>query len=329
MARTSTVTGTTVVYPNQRVFAFSPYYADITGTASNQLVTITFNGYTLKRYTNASNKVILPLQGLFQSWFANLEFGDARASYASKTIQKNKDIIVTIDLTPTDAVHTLNFDIIWGALQIAETEPVTQPMYYYTGYPLTLTQSNGVGLYDSNGLLSSIYYGSNFDAGGHIAANPAITSFIVKDGSSNVLKTYNIVKHDVCGESKYMRWIDNYGEYRYFMFKSGSSDMESKKGSTFNYNVLSLDEVTGDLFKGRTVQKNKSVGKALMLGEFLDDTATTHIETLLFSLKQWLYDGANWVEVIVDDMAISRKRLENKREVSVKVILPDYYTQSL
>ena len=330
--------GVIINYPEQRVFAFSPYYAEIVGTAINQEVTFTFLTYTLKRYTDANSKVIIPLQGLFQAFFNGYEFGDVNESIADHVNNNTLTMILSQDINVVIGTNEFNmsFDIIWGALQIGEEEPTIDTIYAFGSLPLTYTQNIGLGFSDLQAGDTTNYdnYHNNLSYGKEISIIPSFTNGIPQalylKESTTVVKTINI-KGSTCTEGYYLRWLDLHGNYRYMLFNFGKEEVASKAGATFNYNRLSLDPIN-KLQKQFTQMKNKSVAKAVTAAiPSADEAKTTHCLSLLGSLKQWLYlpEVEQWLEVNVADMTISKVRNEGNREIQVKIIYPDYYTQSL
>jgi len=152
----------------------------------------------------------------------------------------------------------------------------------------------------------------------------------IKTGST-VNKTYTFKTLQYCSDDIYLRWIDQYGEYKYYAFKYGSEELVSKSGSTFNYYALNQEPSTLGLFKGRNQLKNKSVMKSISCGEpSADDKQTQHLDGLLKALKVWMYiPSLQWIEVTLKDMNIQRKRLEGRRTIEITIILPEYNTQSI
>ncbi len=366
MSRTISLGSATITYPDRRVFAFSPYQCEISGLTESGTITIIFNNYSVKRYFNILNNVIdlndddisddgsssqiidgnlntgtiqileslyedetahiVPLDQFFQSFFNNSEFGNVQNGVSSESMALNKEIIFS-DGTNTAAMM---FDIIWGALQMGETEPTEDYIFNFEDYPLVLTQTNGIYLKNQNDSLISQYaYGENFNLREYLDNNPDTTVINVQDSEYNTILSYNIV--DECEtDGYYLRWLDIYGKYRFYKLGFGSTDLESETEETFSKNVTSLNPVYTDLLRNRSVLKSKTVIKTINLGvSSSDDNLTTFLETVLTSLKQWLYVDGNWVELIPEDLTISRERNEGVREVSFDFMLPQYYTQSL
>ena len=54
---------------DNRMFIFSPYYIEVTGTAAQQQIKITINGENFVRFTNAAYKAKFPISGVLKSVF--------------------------------------------------------------------------------------------------------------------------------------------------------------------------------------------------------------------------------------------------------------------
>jgi len=316
MSRTATFGSNSVIYPDLRVFAFSPYKVEVTGTAINQAVTFTYNGFSLTRYTNTSNKVIIEISGLLQSFFAGVEFG--YFATMSKLMQIDKDINVAIGTDNFD----MNFDIIFGALQIGEVEPIEDTIYRFGSLPLTLTQT--IGTYVAE--LDADFYGKDIDLS---STNEPKIRFYATEGGT-LLKTTNIVLADVCPDRYYLRWFDKYGNYRYYNFKFGKKTEQTKLGTAYNYNVMSLD-ATSNLYKQPTQIISKPTGEVIIVSEpSADALKTAHIRSIFTSPKVWLYMGdSDWMEVTIAENDLTESYNEGAREINVSIIMPKKYIQEL
>lgn len=333
----------TVKYPDtQRIFAFQPNYVEVYGTsvalAAQTAITFTYNGFTLVRYCDANGVCTIPIQGILQSFFANVEFGEVKYSESASYMNADSKLMkagktLTIKVGTDTNTKVLTFDIIWGALQVNKTEPNTVYIYEFTGgtgnYWLTVTNNIGTS-YVRGAQTETSALGKDISID-EMTANGITGDLQLKTGST-VNRTYKITQIAACNDDVYLRWISPQGEYKYYALKYGSESLVSKQGGTFNYYPLSQDPIglNSDYYKNRLQLKNKSVMKSIECGEpSADENKTIHLETLLQSLKVWMYDVNKWVEVQLKDMTIGRKRLENRREINVSIILPEYNTQSL
>lgn len=325
MSRTSAFGSNSVTYPDNRVFAFSPYKCIVTGTAPQQAVVFTFNGKTLTRYTGSDNKVTISLTRLFQSFFVGVEIGivdmtiveGGYGNAASKLIALDKVINVKIDTDPTG--YNMTFDILYGALQQGEAEESEETIYFFKKsdnslLPITLTHFIG-GSIGTDVILSS-----------YLTNNPSVRHYGFLLGGTLIYK-YNLIEMPVCPESYYLRWIDRKtSSYKYYNFLLGKNNKATANGATFNYNVLELDSVDG-LYKNSLQTLEKISTETITLVEpSADLLQQTHIQTIFDSPKVWLYMGSDeWMEVNTSESSFEKIRNDGKKEIQVNIILPQKY----
>ena len=335
MSRTSTFGSNSVTYPDNRVFAFSPYKCIVTGTAPQQAVVFTFNGKTLTRYTGSDNKVTISLTRLFQSFFVGVETGVVSprvtgkyANTASKLIQRDKKINVAIGANN----HNMSFDIMYGALQQGETEPTEETIYRFgSALPLTITQNSGSWCdYESTGfILENNTFGKDIDLQEAYGDNKfGKYRFVHQVGEAYVvIKEITVVEMPVCPESYYLRWIDRKtSSYKYYNFLLGKNNKATANGATFNYNVLELDSVDG-LYKNSLQTLEKISTETITVVEpSADLLQQEHIISIFDSPKVWLYMGSSeWMEVNTSESSFEKIRNDGKKEIQVNIILPQKY----
>ena len=321
-----------------RLFVFSPYYVEITGTAPNQDVTLTAsNGVTFKRQTDASNKAVFPLMYVLKSFFATTEVGDVLPTGVGVYVNTSSKLVKT-DTTLTFKVGTdvntlvLTYDLIWGALQVAEAEPTGVEIYAFGTLPLTVTQNIGNTIGDNNDALDydNPNMGSDVDVAKIIDSDTLVNAIQFITTPSTIHKTFNIAK-STCEAGTYLRWVYQ-GDYKYFLFKLKNSLDDTKQGDNFNRELLSLEPSADGLFKGQnqlidiTGNPTEVVGLA---------TATynqqKHIKTMQRSIKVWKYLGSNeWVEVGVKmNPIVLDEMYQQNQSIELTVILPDLYNPTL
>ena len=332
MSRTSSFGANSVTYPDERVFAFSPYKCVVTGTAVSQAVVFTFNGKTLTRYTGSDNKVTISLQKLFQSFFYNVETGivlDAVSGYyantVSKLVQTNKIINVAIGASN----FNMTFDILYGALQQGETEPTEETIYRFGTLPLTITQNIGAFSYWGGGMLELDTFGKDIDVQAAYAdEKPGPYLYVHVVGEDIVeIRRINVVEKPICQESYYLRWIDRKtSSYKYYNFLLGRNTKAASNGATFNYNVLELSATSG-LYKNTLQTLEKISTETITVVEpSADLLQQTHIQTIFDSPKVWLYMGnSEWMEVNTSESSFEKIRNDGKKEIQVNIILPQKY----
>jgi hypothetical protein len=339
--RTATVSGFTINYPDERIFAFTPSFVEIIGTAIQQDFTIKYGAFEVVRFTGANSRVNIPLSGILQSFFNNVEFGEVAGAQSGKFSNAASKTYVRSSVKIFRGVMQIldmQFDNYWGALQSGQVEKTDAKLYRFGNLPLTVSQNAGNYVILRNAAGSNLAVetstkGKDIDIQKVLAtySNLGIVDFMQTTSPSDIIKKRYRLISSTCTEGIYLRWIGLDGEYKYYLLKFGQNELMSKSGATYQKFLMSIEPTAGGLLKQKTQLKNKSIGEAITCGESsADDSITEHLSTLLHSIKQWLYMGNNqWLEVTVGDMKITKKRNEGSREISVTVVLPDYFTQSL
>ena len=338
----------TEVYPDQRIYAFNPNYIEVTGTAVSQAITLTTSTMTLKRYTDANNKVKFPIQAILQSFFIGAEFGDVLPpEYEEYTNEASKctvsgDIIIQVG---TDSGHTktLTFDIIWGGINRGEVEKTVDTIYRFGDYPLTITQTAGDSFRVSpildgdtlSGLLPlTLAYHLNVSGYGfgkeiYLSELPLTDSFIVEIlESDSVIKTYKVIDL-IEPDGIYLRWIDSKGCYRYFMFNTGKTSRQTKDGSYFNNYIDNIEPSDEGLIKGDTQLKNIVSNPIDICGCVGNIDVQNHLIDLPDAIKVWKYVGTSWIEVQKVMKPIEIDKQEQNKIIELTVISPKLFTQQM
>lgn len=345
MAYTTSTFGATnqysVYHPeDNRMFIFSPYYIEVTGTAAQQQIKITINGEDFVRFTNAAYKAKFPISGgILKAFFAGVEFGDVAShetgkytNAASKVIQKGKTITIQVESDVNTKV--LTYDLIWGALQIGETEPTKSTIYRFGTLPLTLTQLSGVWCdYDNGGyMLENNAYGKEIDIQKAYTDNKkGKYKFVYGTDPFYITKEISVVDLSDCGNGYYLRWLSLTEGYKYFYFQPHAEGYNTENGASIKQDVWSLEPTPEGLLKSDTLLMNKKGAEVIECGiKNADYLQQKHLQTLQLSTKQWLYMGNNiWMEVKVEMDAITIDRFREKKEVIIKINKPALQLQSL
>ena len=329
-------TGVIISYPLKRVFAFTNYHAEIATTFSaGTAYTVSFNGTTIKRYLDTSGGDILPLSGMFKSFFSSVDFGilgsfSGYKNAESKLMSLNNNIVINI----SSQDFTLNFDIIWGALQPAKREKSVIPIYMFAGLPLTITQNIGDDFIFKSTTVNG--FGKEVLVSG-ISESSGV-ALLKNTSGTETYKTYNVsFQPCVPDNSIYLRWVDIEGEYKYYLLNVIDRINTSELGYSYNLYPSYLNptpSVLPELVKNRIAYVEKKNYNRIIAGVMAaDDNLTEHLQSLNGSLLQWIYskEGSNerWTEVVVSPMSISRKTREGNRQIDFEIQLPEPFTQRL
>lgn len=344
MAYTTSTFGATnqysVYHPeDNRMFIFSPYYIEVTGTAAQQQIKITINGENFVRFTNSAYKAKFPISGgILKAFFSGVEFGDVAAretgkytNAASKVIQKAKTITIQVESDVNTKV--LTYDLIWGALQIGETEPTEETIYRFGTLPLTITQNIGEFSYWGGGILELDTFGKDIDIQiAYADEKPGHYLYVHVVGEDIIeIRRINVVEKPICPEGYYIRWLSLTEGYKYFYFQPHAEWYNTENGSSIKQDVWSLEPTYEGLLKSDTLLMNKKGAEVIECGiKNADYLQQRHLQTLQLSTKQWLYMGNNiWMEIKVEMDAITIDRFREKKEITIKINKPALQLQSL
>lgn len=316
------------------LFVFSPYYIEVTGTAANQNITVTVNGISLIRQTNASFKAKFPISKLLQTFWSGVDVAEvlfpvapAQSNTASKLIFAAKDIVIQVG---TDSAHkgTITYDLIWGALQSSESYTMTEKdvyMWYDGSNYLLSTITDNVSFYTKGkDVFLSIWLS--------LQAPPLPTKYELLSEVDSVVRTYNIIQMPYCANGLYLRWIGLDGEYKYYYFKIAATYIEQGDLKQIRQNVFDYD--SGIYVKSGMTNYSKKAYRVYEIGiPSADYNQQVFLQSLETSLKHYCVEWQqgsvrSFVEcdVEVEPINIDRNRLN--KEINIKVRIP-IYTQSL
>lgn len=222
----------------------------------------------------------------------------------------------------------LIFDLVYGALQIGETEPSNVYIYQFGTLPLTVTQTMGVNASPHGETLTCEAYAKEIDMQAMITAYSSMTKFEFKIGSE-VEKTFNIIK-STCETGVYLRWLSACQGYKYFLFNNGDTTEELKDGVKFNYFVDDFTVSSEGLIKGDTQLKSVDGNPVQLCGISTSDVnIQTHLMDLPRATKVWKYENSTWIEVLKEMKPIIIDRFQSSRQIDVKVINPKLYNPEI
>lgn len=338
MIYTSTAFGATdeysVLHPQgARLYVFSPYYIEVTGTASNQEITVTVNDISLKRKTNASFKAKFPISKILQTFWSGVDFGDVEymegdpifTNTKSKLVEVNKNIVVQVG-SDSGNKGTISYDLLWGALQVNQIESQLQRIVWAWKMPeyfidLTITDNIGAQAKGKDVWLSEYLN----------VTTPLPTTFSLLNSVLAPVRTYAIRYMNYCPRGVLLRWIGLDGEYKYYYFKLAAQYQESAATIKVKQNVWTFSE---DIYtKSPESNYSKKLYQIYECGIPSADYETQiHMQSLYNSIKQYaIYDPEDnriysECEVEMESVVIDRNRLN--KEINIKVRIP-IYTQTL
>jgi len=196
-------------------------------------------------------------------------------------------------------------------------------MFYYSSSDYSASQANAVYGYPESVSITAIDKDSSQPMiGVRTNSQPLFTT------TEELVKTYIVKQLEYCPNGVYLRWIYK-GEYQYFYFQIGDSADELEDGAVFKNNVWGL-EPTNNVFASDIRLKDKTGKQIIECGvKTAPYEQQLHLIGLQRSIKQWMYENGNWIEVKVEMTPIVIDRLHLNKEINVRVIKPSLYMESL
>lgn len=322
-----------------RAFAFSPSKIVISGATANQKIDFEFNGFFSTRYADALGDLTFPLSKVLKSAWATEEVGDVLpfTAFVNSSSKLIKSVVLNIK---SNNAHILSspytISAIWGALQVAEVEPTVETIYKFGTLPLTITQN--IGQYFRNSVVSAWAgngIGKDIDVQALILQDTIVPSIKLGTGTDEnptYLKEIFIEELPYCSDSVYLRWIDRYGQYRYFAFLNGESANTVKQGDSYTKELLDLSPSVNGLYKTQNQLIDNSgspvIGISVPTATYAQQKFLQGLET---AIKVYKHLGSNqWVEVgcAVESIKIDERWKQNK-SVNLAITMPNLYLPTL
>lgn len=270
--RSQKTNNVTLQYPDRLAFAFNPFLviAKLDAGLKSIAVTIKCGDTTASVSYDAFNgTAYADLREFLQSLFDGVQFGvDYTAESKLTDLGKAVDFTVVCTAADDDATtttFTFTTFVIWGALQPGETYNDLRTVTYFVGFPFTFgiyTDGGGTLIYKRDGVPSAyvtlpdaqgVYnikipsallplryfdvctfdgqltlatFDNTFDMTFHASGN----------GTSTKKLRINVVKG--IDDGVYLRWVDRFGFYCYYLFKRGDQTRQTAVSDNFLRNNL-------------------------------------------------------------------------------------------
>lgn len=310
-------------------FAFNPIriwlYASAPGTYK-----LTSGDFGIETQTNESNKsydgkyiISFELSSIAQSLFDRSKFYQIH--------EKDTILFKMVDFEINDSSGEIKIGsiyVIWGALQIGEAYTQNKTLTYFRGFPFTVPlfleeraviKINGIetsqafeaGKYNlsiSNDATIEVFdefyrkiFGSAFDS----TFGPQ--RILIANGIS--IKV-NII--DCPNEGIYLRWINKYGEWCYYLFRSSVESNQVEDIDISYDNIYYTTDFTNNYHIGISKPVGKSINQTLKLFAPLVDSDTfVHLLSLVESpvvdmLHSYDNNIPNWVSVNIQPGTFAR-----------------------
>lgn len=328
----ATANGLTITYPDLG-FAFNPIRVLVEGLNQGGYIAIEANGIKIEREAISTSKSIsFDLSAIAKSLFDRLEFH--KINEIDTTLLKNIEFKIYTSKSSV-AIYDGNIPVLWGALQIGEKYTQNKTLTYFKGYPFTfplyiekeilleaVNEQNDIFPF---GFLGKGKYNltlKEIEAYKHIKIKSVSSSeYSIFDytfdytfgpqrvNAQNVIELdLNIKIADCVPDGIYLRWINKYGEYNYYLFQSSNETSVVKNRDVEFSNVYHTTDLTSGYHQGIGKNIGKSIEQTKKLFAHLVDVETaSFLQHLVESpiVDMFLGYGENntemWVSVNIQE----------------------------
>lgn len=313
--RQGNINGISVSYPDAVVAAFgvNPIIIDgFTGTSVELVVSNAVGSVTEKRSPFANGcffDLSYFLQVMFgQSMIGNVDYNNAAENGLSDSYSVTLNFFNGVTSVGT---HSFNVTALWASYISNVNEHLTM----FTGYPFT------IGIY-SDGTYKGSMNGNSYTFGKNATYNVPVSSegiFYLSNASGTTVKAINV--KEKCGKGIYLRWIDRYGVYRYWLFRQGEANVDVKSNGEFIRKTMGIDN-------GKRMTSKEAVTEVEVCAPLVDGDTFNFLMGCVLSPVVDMYDNGEWVNVNVSDGDITRERSE-LQDFVIRIVLPETIIQKL
>jgi hypothetical protein len=250
---TQTINGITLKYPNEPCMVFNPCIFSLTGAMARARVFVNYGGQNYQATYQIPDGGILDLRQFLQVMFSDLQIGKNIDYTAMKVSELGKLVNITIIALDESSTSLAQFNLsifcLWGGTGVNENYGGLKNIKWFRYFPLT------VGVYA--GTAGSIVVGDNEAV--TIPASPSVVNVPIsssldeftverslsRSGHIVWVREYTITADDT-DEGIYLRWVDRFGMWRYWLFKAGDPTRQaaSRFGLWYHNNYADYDEQT-------------------------------------------------------------------------------------
>lgn len=364
--RTTTVSNTTIEYPDEIGFCFNPVVLNIYGQSWHHVevtVTDTDSGtaHTEKRAMFGSScffDVSFYMQEHFDATaFGRIDYSQSGAQDSGLGRLFSVDVDLYTDSTTLADSFSFNTFIIWGAMKVGERYNGERALTWFKNFPFTVgmyTAGQSTVTVTADGLrLSSIQLSErkayNLMLTGIEADNELILNLPAGTAGASVFDhtfdfTFQAMKNeastvrltvDNCTEGVYLRWVDRHGCYCYWLFIRGDESKQVANDGEFMRNNMQDYSYTNGYHGGSGRKQRKTEEDTLpVCAPLVDGDTYDFLYQLALSPVVDMYAGKDtegnhrWqaVNIAVGTYSKTRAVLQ---DFTAEIILPETRVQSL
>lgn len=364
--RKVTLNGVAITYPDEVAFAFNPciFVFEKAGLAKagvsfvvdgENRMTLWCDAYQGKAYIDAREVV----KSLFDmEMLADIDYSEAKVSSAGIDVQFYFDAVWEGGSMSSQTAYS--FFCIWGALKIGGQEVYNAPrtLTWYKNFPFTFgVYANGGGsvLISKDGVADRFV---NLPERGvwnipMLSMDNAKDFYIVHDCSGQFVEmtfdfTFDLtfrysgggvmtekieINVDESDEGVYLRWIDRFGFFNYYLFKKGNESRKTTAGEYMQNNLEAYDMSYG--YQGSFGRRQKFERKDSLaicaplvdsgMWDVLFDMATSPIIDMFAGYDEG--GKPRWMSVTVNSGTFT-KTGASLQDFEVTINMPDVIIQS-
>lgn len=339
----------TITYPDL-AFAFNPITIKLEGFEPGYQIYCKANNIEFAKQADSNGVIYFNLSSIGQMMFNRFEFSNVEVEDTTLF----KDINFELYYTPGFPFLTGIIPVIWGALQIGETYTQNKTLTWFRGFPFTMPlfaenritlKANGTEyrVLDAGKYNLTIYDLQSLD-------NIDITlfddefyslfdyTFDRTFGAQRVLVPKNlsikIKVLDCPDDGVYLRWINRYGEYNYYLFEPSIETWEVKDSNISFDNIYYTTDFTNNYHNGTSKLIGKDISIAKKIYAHLVDEDTYRMLIGLVSspvidmLIGYTDNVPNWMSVNIQDGTFT-KSLSNLQDFECSLLPGNMLIQNL
>lgn len=298
--RTITLSGGTATVPNERVYAFNPSYVELNmaGTSGVIKLAVTDGTHTYDIDVTLYN-------GYAQCYVARL----FQLLFDDYVNTRHKRVTMTFSDADGNSLGSTTFLVLWAALEAGMTY----------GYYLPIVSD----VYGAGREKREVVWFKNLPQQVSYFNGSAIVE--VAPASLNVSGITLIPNTDKVGT--YLRWIDSYGFWQYYLFDTG----EKKSKNSLSKTVIDADYMVGEVL--HTAQRSIHVENTDTIkccATNLKKEVLAYVETIYKSPHIELYVGDGiWKPVSIAAGTVTVENTRRLFDYEISITLPDTQVQTI
>lgn len=345
--RTETFNDGTINYPDEIVFAFNPFVIEIENENKGDITIDISDKDSGRKYSDTreyfGNKLSVDLQRYVQLLFDRPKYSSNGEKLADTSIN------VQVDVKENGRIFTFEVVSIWGYIEAGETFNASRTLRWFKYFPQTVSIfiPTGTELQYRYGNSSYTKYGK--DKVNEINNIMMLSLFPI--GATNIAfrviggekssawdytfdhtfkrksdyETIITINTDDCQEGVFLRWVDRFGFYQYWLFHPSEYTYDGKSDGE---KIVSNELVNVRHYEFGRCQGRENERTIRMGASMLDKEEAEMIVGVIQSPLVAMWSDGLWIPVNVSDGDVKLSS-EHLQDVEITVELPELKTQRL